>query len=149
MVVAFCDSDYSSFSYSRVDHVFSLSGELPKGFVLLLFTFPLFALLHGSYFVYWCKSLQSEKKKTYYKLFCILCGLLLAEYLLLSIFIFYYQLTGNYYSVILSIFSILVIILRGGEMCCYLYLTMGYCSFVCVILAMIWSNRLNPPSGGS
>ena len=125
VVMGFCDNDYSSFSYSRVDHIFSLAGELPDGYFLLLITLPLFALLYVCYYVYWTKSLQSEKKKTYYTLFSILCILLFIEYLILSIFIFYYQFTGNYYSIILSIFAITVILLRGSELCCYLYLTMG------------------------
>ena len=125
VLIGFCDGDYSSFEFEQKDHVFSLAGEFPTGYFPLFFFFPVFCILYGVFCFYWMHSLKAEKKKTYYKTILFSALLFICEYFVLFIFMLYYQFSGNYYPMILTLFSIVVKVIRGMNRCCYLYLTIG------------------------
>lgn len=129
VLIGYCDGDYSSFELERKDHVFSPGGEFPIGYFPLFFFFPLFCILYGAFCVYWMKTLKAEKKKTYYKTILLSAILFIIEYFVSFVFMLYYQFSGNYYSFLLTLFSILLNIIRGVNRSTYLYLTIGYTLF--------------------
>lgn len=128
VVVAFCGNDYSSTSYTRKDHLYSSSGELPNGYSPLLFIFPVLFIFYIAFFLYWRQALKAEKKKSYYKTIQLSLLLYCIEYLVLSIFIYLYQWTGNTTSFFIYFFSSIIYIIRGINRCCFLYLTLGFVS---------------------
>lgn len=147
VIVAFCEKSYSSFSYNRVDHISSPAGEFPAGYSLLMVTLPLLFVVYCVLYFFWVKVMQPEKKKVYYRLFSILCLLHIGEYLLLSVFVFYYQFTGNYHSGVSYFFLLVILLLRSCQLCCYLDLTFGYTLHIELNIDMILLKLSNLPNG--
>lgn len=73
--------------------------------------------------------MKAEKKRVYYKVFIISLALFVAEYAILSLFMIIYNSIGNKSSIMMYIFQFIVTFIRGANICCYLYLTLGYSLF--------------------
>lgn len=100
--------------------------------------------MYLAFFLYWRHVLKAEKKKSYFKTIQLSLFLYCIEYLVLSIFIYLYQLTGNTTSFFIYFFSCITYIIRGINRCCFLYLTLGYISFI--ILSYRYDIVKNPSS---
>lgn len=137
VIAVMCGNSLGSAEYTATDHIFSSLGELPSSSFPLIIVFPLFVFFYCIGLVCWLFLMKAEKKRVYYKVFVISISLFIAEYAVLSLFIIVYNWIGNRYPILVYSSFFVVTLIRGGNYCCYLYLTFGFVLLLIIILDMI------------